>query len=375
MTPELITAAGWSAAALFAALHVRTRRRLVLIARATHELRGPLSAARLGLGTIRAEPGRVAAIDLELARAGRALEDLTAAPSGARRPEHVERVDLITLTRAYAPAWSTLAAAHGAGFRLELVEPRPRHLHAVPSPDDDPPPSTHRDDAPPTLGGDDEGSRRPGRRADAPRRAGRDARPAGGDGSTSHGGPPLATAAGDGSRPPGSPPGDRPPIAAAGDGPRSPGGGRDPRAVSARDRRRRARVTAVAGTPSPWPDPIPPSHRWSWRPPEAAVVLADPFRVAQAVANLVANAAEHGGGLVRLRVTRAGERVWIEVADDGPGLPAPVPALVACARARRGRRGHGLAIAGAIAEQLGGRLTAMPAPSGARLVLDLPAAR
>jgi hypothetical protein len=360
MTPELMTAVGWSAAALFAALHVRTRQRLVLIARATHELRGPLSAARLGLGTITAEPGRVAAIDLELARAGRALDDLTAAPSGARRPELVEHVDVVALTRAYAPAWSTLAAAHGAGFRLELVEPRARHLHAVASPpephdgDDavSPPNGTPRiaavgdEDLPPIVAA---------RVNDSPPLGSARLAVVGGEDVS----PGVAARGGE------TPRNDTSPAVAA------RGGGRGPRV---RDRRRRPRPAAVDGTATPWPEPIPPSHRWTWRPAEAAVVLADPFRIAQAVANLVANAAEHGGGVVRLRVTRAGERVWIEVADDGPGLPGPVPALVAAARARRTRRGHGLAIAGAIAMQLGGRLTAMPVPSGARLVLDLPAA-
>jgi signal transduction histidine kinase len=69
-----------------------------------------------------------------------------------------------------------------------------------------------------------------------------------------------------------------------------------------------------------------------------------------------------------------GERVKIEVADDGPGLPAPIDSLAAAARARTGRRGHGLAIAAGIAEHHGGRLSALPAREGARVVLDLPAA-
>ena len=103
-------------------------------------------------------------------------------------------------------------------------------------------------------------------------------------------------------------------------------------------------------------------------------VFADPLRIAQACANLVGNAAEHGGGVVRVRVRATGDRVRIEVADDGPGLPASVSALTAAARARRGRRGHGLAIAAAIAEHHGGRLQAAPSDGGARLMLDMPAA-
>ena len=101
-------------------------------------------------------------------------------------------------------------------------------------------------------------------------------------------------------------------------------------------------------------------------------MVADPLRIAQACSNLVGNAAEHGGGVIRLDVRVSGEQVRVEVADDGPGLPASVAVLTATARTRRGRRGHGLAIAAAIAEQHGGRLAAAPSPRGARLVLELP---
>ena len=108
--------------------------------------------------------------------------------------------------------------------------------------------------------------------------------------------------------------------------------------------------------------------------PVAAHVSGDPLRLAQACANLVANASEHGGGRVHIRASAAGGHVRVEVSDDGPGLPAPVPALLAAARGRRSHRGHGLAIAAAIARTHGGRLTSAPAPYGARVVLELPAA-
>jgi signal transduction histidine kinase len=107
--------------------------------------------------------------------------------------------------------------------------------------------------------------------------------------------------------------------------------------------------------------------------PGGACVTGDPLRLAQACANLVANAIEHGGGSARVRACTAGGHVRVEVSDDGPGLPAPVPALVAAARGRRSHRGHGLAIAAAIARGHGGRLTSAPSPRGARLVLELPA--
>jgi signal transduction histidine kinase len=234
--------ASWALTLAFIAVYLRAHLRLVRVARATHELRGPLFAVGLGLHGLGGEPARLAALELELARAGRALDDLAAAPSGAKARSTRELVDLTDLVKAYAPSWRSLAAGYGADLRVSS-SPRPA---------------------------------RPG--------------------------------------PPGS--------------------------------------GHVAAT----------------------TVFADPLRIAQACANLVGNAAEHGGGVVRVRVRATGQRVLIEVADDGPGLPASVSALTATARARRGPRGHGLAIAAAIAEHHGGRLHAAPSDRGARLMLDMPAA-
>lgn len=108
--------------------------------------------------------------------------------------------------------------------------------------------------------------------------------------------------------------------------------------------------------------------------PGGGRVLGDRLRLVQACANLVANAIEHAGGNVDVRSSAAGRRVRIEVCDRGPGLPAPVGELVAAARGRRSPRGHGLAIAAAVAAHHGGRLASLPAPGGARLVLELPEA-
>jgi DNA-binding response OmpR family regulator len=106
-----------------------------------------------------------------------------------------------------------------------------------------------------------------------------------------------------------------------------------------------------------------------------AVVRGDRVRLAQAVGNLVANALEHGAGRVELLARSQGDRVRIEVADEGPGLPAPVGDLAGRPRAGRGRRGRGLAIAADIADRHGGRLVAAPSARGARLALELPAWR
>jgi signal transduction histidine kinase len=105
---------------------------------------------------------------------------------------------------------------------------------------------------------------------------------------------------------------------------------------------------------------------------DQARVAGDPLRIGQACANLVANAVEHGGGRVDVRVVAGDGRAGVHVTDHGGGLPAPLPSLLAAARGRQTSRGHGLAIAAGIAERHGGRLVSVPSEAGAHLVLELP---
>ena len=102
------------------------------------------------------------------------------------------------------------------------------------------------------------------------------------------------------------------------------------------------------------------------------LVRGDALRLRQAIGNLIANAIEHGGGLVEVRGSVGPSSARVEVSDAGPGLPAPVAQLASRARRGRGYRGRGLAIATSVAAAPGGRLAAGPCERGARLVLELP---
>jgi signal transduction histidine kinase len=229
-------AGGWIAAALALAMATAAcrelRRRRELVARACHELRGPLTAAHLALDASRrhgeAAPSRLAAIEIELRRAGLALDDLAAARSGRRVADRSEIVDVGDLLAHQADTWSAVAPVFGCALD----------------------------------------------------------------------------------------------VAAA---------------------------------------------------PGMALVRGDRVRLAQAVGNLMANAFEHGAGTVAVHARCVGERVRIEVSDEGPGLPAPVAQLAARARGGRGRRGRGLAIASEIVARHGGCIVAAPTGHGARVAIELPA--
>jgi len=141
----LLAALGWTTAlcALAATILVRAsvERRMALVAQAAHELRGPLSAALLGLHGVVADAAgarRVAAVELELRRAGLALEDLDEAPRGRRVPECTEPVEVRALLAEAVEAWRPLAGAltaellfDPAGARLIVHADRLRLTQAV----------------------------------------------------------------------------------------------------------------------------------------------------------------------------------------------------------------------------------------------------
>jgi signal transduction histidine kinase len=123
-----VALSGWCAAvgsvAGATALVRESGRRAELVARACHELRGPLTAARLGLHLLgdkgrAGHANRVAAIDMELRRAGLALEDLDAARLGRRVRERPRNVDVATLLHDAATAWEPVARDRGVGLALD----------------------------------------------------------------------------------------------------------------------------------------------------------------------------------------------------------------------------------------------------------------
>ena len=126
-----MTALAWGlaavglAVALVAAYELRRRRELV--ARACHELRGPLTAARLSLATMErhceAPPERLAVLDLELRRAGLALDDFAAARSGRRSIDRTEPVEVSELLEQQYESWFAVAGAFDSHVVLGALLP------------------------------------------------------------------------------------------------------------------------------------------------------------------------------------------------------------------------------------------------------------
>ncbi len=147
-----LAAGGWLVALLVSVVAVcqaaRADRLCGRAAETAHELRGPLCAARLALDSLErvlADAPRLAAgiasVDLELRRAGLALEDLgrlgAGGVAGARSVSCSSggRVDLDALAAAAEPAWRALPAARGTTLQLRKEGGRarvtgdPRRLH------------------------------------------------------------------------------------------------------------------------------------------------------------------------------------------------------------------------------------------------------
>jgi signal transduction histidine kinase len=127
-TLPLAWAVAASATAMAGLAWRELRRGRELVARACHELRGPLTAAHLALhaGARHGDPAagaRLAAIELELRRAGLALDDLAAARAGRRAHDRDEVVDVCDLIAAQAAAWEAIAPVFGCELRVAAAVP------------------------------------------------------------------------------------------------------------------------------------------------------------------------------------------------------------------------------------------------------------
>jgi signal transduction histidine kinase len=98
----------------------------------------------------------------------------------------------------------------------------------------------------------------------------------------------------------------------------------------------------------------------------AAMAMADPCRVAQALDNLLANAIEHGGLRVRVDVATGARAVRISVSNTTPRSRIELR--------RNHRRGHGLRVVASIAAAHGGRFWVRQSAGAWIAVLELPLA-
>jgi signal transduction histidine kinase len=125
LTTAWVLAATGFAAVIACCLELRRRRELV--ARACHELRGPLTAVRLSLATMErrgeAPPERLASLELELRRAGLALDDFAAARSGRRTLDRDEPVEIAELLEEQLASWQVVAGVFQSTLALGSAVP------------------------------------------------------------------------------------------------------------------------------------------------------------------------------------------------------------------------------------------------------------
>ena len=126
-----------------------------------------------------------------------------------------------------------------------------------------------------------------------------------------------------------------------------------------------------------------PDHRWTLEvPAEPVLVPGDDARLHQVVANLLANARVHTppGSSVTLSLRTEGDDAQLQVADDGPGIPAELQSEVferfARADASRshkdGSTGLGLAIVSAVVRAHHGSIALESVPGATVFTVRLP---
>lgn len=123
---------------------------------------------------------------------------------------------------------------------------------------------------------------------------------------------------------------------------------------------------------------------WHAEAPAGITVMGNPTLLARAVDNLLSNAVKFSprGGHIGIAVGQETERAWVEVTDDGPGVPPDEldslfrPFFRGTNGARVSGHGLGLAIVARISSAHGGRATARNRPEGGLSVrMELPCGR
>ena len=112
------------------------------------------------------------------------------------------------------------------------------------------------------------------------------------------------------------------------------------------------------------------------------LVTVDSLQLEQALVNLINNAidaaaqARHGPGSVTVRLGSSGERVWIKIEDNGPGVSDDVAAHIfePFVTNKPGGMGLGLALSRELIGAHGGTIAWEPTEQGgARFIVELPA--
>lgn len=121
---------------------------------------------------------------------------------------------------------------------------------------------------------------------------------------------------------------------------------------------------------------------WHLEMEDQLLVDADHEHLFRVLSNLCRNAVqaieqrgESATGEIRLKAWRDGRKVFIEVTDDGPGIPAAARANIFRAfqgSTRKGGSGLGLSIAAELVGVHGGRLELLDTKVGATFLIELP---
>ena len=127
--------AGWALAGALALRCARRGRRLELVARADHELRGPVCALGLAVEALARNPElrrRAAALDAHLDRLRLGLADLGAAREGRRAVARADDVRIDGVARAATAAWEPAVRAGGGEISFDW-RAGPAVAHADPA--------------------------------------------------------------------------------------------------------------------------------------------------------------------------------------------------------------------------------------------------